>query len=184
MDNWVLKIHNNGQTTPQQIDPNKFQDTTIQSIYACNYHSYTDVPMAHSLLGVVIIMGNWGLGIPIAKIPLNKSILITFHGRTIQSIHTGTSHTLAQCTDNTIFVWGFNNYGQLGLGHEDNILIPTQLPDPLDRAFRVRHQNLLKHHVFFNTPDPKSRFLSKCVFNHDETAQSRTEDDTCSMAKK
>ena len=176
--------HNNSQTTPQQIDPNKFQDTTIQSIYACNYHSYALCTNGTLFAWGRNFNGELGLGHTNSQNTPQQINIDHFHGRTIQSIHTGTSHTLAQCTDNTIFVWGFNNYGQLGLGHEDNILIPKQLPDPLNRDFRVRHQNLLKHHVFFNTPDPKSRFLSKCVFNHDETAQSRTEDDTCSMAKK
>ena len=64
--------HNNGQTTPQQIDPNKFQDTTIQSIYACNYHSYALCTNGTLFAWGRNFNGELGLDIPIKTPSTNQ----------------------------------------------------------------------------------------------------------------
>ncbi len=39
----------------------------------------------------------------------------------VSSIHSGEGFTLAIMVDGTLRAWGFNNSGQLGLGHTDHI---------------------------------------------------------------
>ena len=39
-------------------------------------------------------------------------------------------HTVAIRSDGSLWVWGYNGYGQLGLGDTTNRLVPTQVPAP------------------------------------------------------
>ena len=36
-------------------------------------------------------------------------------------------HTLALTTDAEVLAWGKNNFGQLGLGHGENVSTPTEV---------------------------------------------------------
>ena len=104
-------------------------------------------------------------------------------------VHSYPNGTIAMRKDGTLFAWGKNHKGQLGLGHHDNEPIPTQLPDPLEQAFIKGHQRLafLKQNsntFFSNTAvDPTTRFLSGSVLHPSETDQSRTQSTTVSMEK-
>jgi alpha-tubulin suppressor-like RCC1 family protein len=51
----------------------------------------------------------------------------------ISNGHNG--HTLAIKTDGTLWVWGWNSSGQLGLNHVDNVLSPVQLGSATDWKF-------------------------------------------------
>ena len=42
-------------------------------------------------------------------------------------ISASNKHVMALKTDGTLWVWGGNNYGELGLGHTNNVFLPTQL---------------------------------------------------------
>ena len=42
---------------------------------------------------------------------------------------TGFSHTVTISDDGTVFAFGHNNYGQLGLGHNDEISEPSRIPN-------------------------------------------------------
>jgi hypothetical protein len=46
---------------------------------------------------------------------------------TAQTIASGTTHNLALCTDSTVWVWGRNNYGQLGNGSTVGSPVPVQV---------------------------------------------------------
>jgi alpha-tubulin suppressor-like RCC1 family protein len=46
----------------------------------------------------------------------------------IIAIAAGDNHSLALAADGTIYAWGYNGYGQLGLGDTANRLYPVQLP--------------------------------------------------------
>ncbi|HLX52768.1 MAG TPA: hypothetical protein VKR58_02450, partial [Aquella sp.] len=37
------------------------------------------------------------------------------------------NHTIALTNSNEIYVWGRNHYGQLGLGHKNNMYVPSKL---------------------------------------------------------
>jgi alpha-tubulin suppressor-like RCC1 family protein len=41
---------------------------------------------------------------------------------------TGCNHTLALCDDHTVFAWGCNARGQLGLTHNNHCMTPQQIP--------------------------------------------------------
>lgn len=45
----------------------------------------------------------------------------------IKSISCGAHHTIVLTTGGEIYVWGYNNYGQLGLGHTRDIYVPLKL---------------------------------------------------------
>ncbi|ETV65188.1 hypothetical protein, variant 2 [Aphanomyces astaci] len=46
----------------------------------------------------------------------------------VQAIACGSRHTLAITSEFTVLSWGWNMYGQLGLGHLDTVRIPTEIP--------------------------------------------------------
>lgn len=46
---------------------------------------------------------------------------------TIKSICCGADHSMVLLENNLIYVWGYNEYGQLGLGHFNNINLPQKL---------------------------------------------------------
>ncbi|RHY51203.1 hypothetical protein DYB34_005662, partial [Aphanomyces astaci] len=46
----------------------------------------------------------------------------------VQAIACGSRHTLAITSEFTVLSWGWNMYGQLGLGHLDTVRIPTDIP--------------------------------------------------------
>lgn len=46
-----------------------------------------------------------------------------------KQIAAGSEHFLALMDDGSVYAWGKNSEGQLGLGHKDNIGIPTKIPD-------------------------------------------------------
>ena len=50
-----------------------------------------------------------------------------FQGKTLQSIQTGCTCTYALCTDGTLFAWGYNDHGQLGLGNTTEYNTPQQI---------------------------------------------------------
>ena len=46
-------------------------------------------------------------------------------GAPFADVSCGWSHTLARTSDGDVFAWGFNAYGQLGLGHVQSVHYPT-----------------------------------------------------------
>jgi len=52
--------------------------------------------------------------------------LTNIGGRTISKIAAGQHHSLILCSDNTVWTWGYNTYGQLGDGTTTNSPLPVQ----------------------------------------------------------
>jgi len=59
--------------------------------------------------------------ITIAKDPVDGAIF--------SEIACGWSHTLAVTSAGSIYSWGFNEYGQLGLGHKKSVFYPQLVKD-------------------------------------------------------
>jgi len=51
------------------------------------------------------------------------------------SISCGNAHSLAIKTDGTLWSWGYNNYGQLGVGDTANRTVPTQVGNETNWAY-------------------------------------------------
>ena len=174
--------HNNHQNTPQRINPSHFQGKTIQSIHIGGIYTLALCPD-----GSLFAWGHNGygqLGLGHTNEQLTPKLIDTnhFQGKTIQSIHTGDNHTLVLCTDGSLFAWGRNDDGQLGLGHNNNKHTPQPLLDPLERSFRKGHQTLNSNAFFSSTSvDPTSRFLSGYVLQPIESDLSRTQPTTTGL---
>ena len=41
----------------------------------------------------------------------------------------GENHTITLSNDGTLYSFGYNTYGQLGLGNNDDVSIPTPIPN-------------------------------------------------------
>ena len=87
-----------------------------------------------------------------------------------KSIYTGFNHTLALMTNSSLYVWGKNDIGQFGLGHNQHQYTPQKIEGRLERAFRLGHENLKSLSMFGNKSSEerrvlKNRFLSQHVLN-------------------
>ena len=117
------------QNTPQHIDPAHFNNKPIQYIRTAPYHT-----LVLSIDGSLYAWGynehgELGLG---NNENQNSPQLIDpshFNNEPVQSIHTGSLHTLVLTTEGHLYSWGDNEYGQLGLGHYEGQYTP-QLIDP------------------------------------------------------
>ncbi|KAG9017998.1 hypothetical protein FRB90_012666 [Tulasnella sp. 427] len=49
-------------------------------------------------------------------------------GKNIVDIACGQQHTIALDADGYVYVWGFNGYCRLGLGHQKDVMLPTIVP--------------------------------------------------------
>jgi len=56
-----------------------------------------------------------------------RTVTANYYAFMTMTIEAGGGHTLAIRTDGTLWVWGRNEFGQLGLGDGTNRLIPTQV---------------------------------------------------------
>jgi alpha-tubulin suppressor-like RCC1 family protein len=60
-------------------------------------------------------------------------LLVTFlcggvsHGDTVRRVAAGVNHTLTLKEDGTLWSWGYNNYGQLGIGSTVDQWFPAQV---------------------------------------------------------
>lgn len=64
---------------------------------------------------------------PDKKILHQPTHLKSLSGKMICQIHCGDHHMLAMSTEGDLWGWGGNEYGQLGLGHVNDILLPVPL---------------------------------------------------------
>ena len=60
-----------------------------------------------------------------SNVPVAVTASGVLNGKTILSISTGSSHSLALCADGTVAAWGRNNYGQLGNGSNIDSSFPV-----------------------------------------------------------
>ena len=167
--------HTNEQLAPQLISNDHFQGKNIQSIYTVGDHILVQCTDGSLFAWGRNECGQLALGHTNDQYTPQLTSNDHFQEKHIQSFHTGDNHTIVLCTDGSLFAWGKNNDGQLGLGHNNNEHTPQPLQDPLERAFRKGHQTLNSNAFFSNTSvDPTSRFLSKFVLSSGDTATVRT----------
>ena len=203
--------HTNHENTPQLIDSNHFQSKTIRSIHTGGHYTLALSTDGSLFAWGWNNCGQLGLGhASIVNTPRNDGLVFAwgatsagqlgghtnhqntsqrinpshFQGKSIQSIHVEDNYTFALCTNGSLFAWGRNDDGQLGLGHNNNKHTPQPLLAPLERSFRKGHQRLNSNAFFSNkSVDPTSRFLSKYVLQPVKTDLSRTQPTTVSMKK-
>ncbi|MEI7912513.1 MAG: cadherin-like beta sandwich domain-containing protein, partial [Verrucomicrobiota bacterium] len=60
-----------------------------------------------------------------SSVPLLVNRTGVLAGKTVTTIATGASHSLALCSDGTLAAWGYNSYGQLGDGSSANRSLPV-----------------------------------------------------------
>jgi alpha-tubulin suppressor-like RCC1 family protein len=70
-------------------------------------------------------------GISATTATLNGEIA-SLGGRAFVAVSAGYGHSLGVCSDGTLWAWGYNAYGQLGLGDITNRLSPTQVGSDTD----------------------------------------------------
>ena len=75
--------------------------------------------------------GQFGAGQAVGRaMPASISrITVGLTSKTVKLLAAGPSHSLAVTTDNQIFTWGQNDYGQLGVGDTTNRRLPTAVSD-------------------------------------------------------
>ncbi len=74
-----------------------------------------------------------GLGIDSttgSSVPVAVAMTGVLAGKSIVAVAEGYLHSLALCSDGTVAAWGYNNYGQLGIGNTTN----SQLPALVNRS--------------------------------------------------
>ena len=71
-------------------------------------------------------------------------------GYSILDISAGFGHTAAVSDQGHLFSWGFNEEGQLGLGHEESVDTPTLVDTFPD-------QDSSKYCLLYTSPSPRDR---------------------------
>ena len=72
----------------------------------------------------------------------------------VKRVTTGFAHSFIETTDNKLFVFGFNAYGQLGLGDTTNRATPVELTDPNIKG-KVKFIALSSANSLIQTTDDK-----------------------------
>lgn len=137
---WSWGYNNRGQlgvndkTVNTSLNPQKIESVTgIVGISAGNYHSlavkndgtvwawgYNN----HGQLG----LGNLSNYYSPQKIDSMKLKLFnTFDSNTRFKIQAGHNHSVALSSNGDVYAWGYNNYGQLGLNNNIQMLTPTKI---------------------------------------------------------
>ena len=140
--------HTDNQYTPQLINPEHFHYNTIKSIHIEFMHALalmddgTLYTWGQNDYGQLGLDHNYDAYTPQLIDPNH------FDNKTIQSIYTEENHTLAMMTDGSLYSWGENEFGQLGLGHTDDQNTPQKIEGRLEKAFRLGHKNLKSLSMF------------------------------------
>ena len=70
-------------------------------------------------------LGDSGVSVSSSNVPVAITASGVLRGKTILSISVGGSHSLALCGDGTLAAWGYNFYGQLGDGTNNDSNVPV-----------------------------------------------------------
>jgi len=125
--------HNLDQTTPVRITRNQFGDSRALMV-ACG-HFYTMVLTSE---GHVWTCGNnefgqLGFHDNVPRMRLTQILPASFDGMLIGMIAAGIGHCLALSKDDgTLWAWGLNSSGELGLGDETEAVV-VSIPHPVSR---------------------------------------------------
>ena len=110
--------------TNHKKSPQELSLLNIITVYCGGYHTIalTDSGILYSWGGNGY--GQLGLG---HKIDTNLPQEINFIFEPIASVAFGDNHIIVLTTNNKIYVWGYNYFGQLGLGHYAHQYSPQEL---------------------------------------------------------
>jgi len=114
--------HHNNVNTPQRIS--FFSNIKISKIYCGSLSSFILIDV-----GDIYCFGynnkfQLGLG---HDINMNyPQLLLGLKGKNVKELIVGMGHNFAVTESKIVYCWGFNKYGQLGLGHKMNVEIPIQ----------------------------------------------------------
>jgi hypothetical protein len=100
------------------------------SIYGCGYNS------------------NGQLGLDDKDKRDTLTLIDKIDGKTPIQVSCGTYHTIVLMSDWSIYICGYNDYGQLGLGDYDNRYILTEIIKPIGMITPI----LLQGHMYENNP--------------------------------
>lgn len=90
-------------------------------------HNHTTIISDHVYVCGRNLEGRLGLGHKINQcIPQKLNFNFNFN-KTIKSISCGAHHTIALTNSNEIYAWGGNEYGQVGLAHNQNQYLPQKI---------------------------------------------------------
>lgn len=110
-----------------------FYDTTASSWVPNNGIAKIKAGDSHMMAlktdGTLVVWGvnsHGELGMPLTFVQSTKPLPIG-GSDTWLDFATGNDFCLAVKSDGTLWAWGRNNYGQLGLGHTNDVLTPTQV---------------------------------------------------------
>jgi alpha-tubulin suppressor-like RCC1 family protein len=102
--------------------------------FVANYHGGTgnDLVLVWQRQGVYAWGKNWSgqLGnnnTVDSKVPVPVDENGVLAGRTVISVASGMSHSVALCSDGTVVAWGYNGYGQLGNNSTTDSKVPVRV---------------------------------------------------------
>ena len=64
-------------------------------------------------------------------------------GKHITQVACGSQHSIALDSEGVVYVWGYNGYCRLGLGHQKDMLFPTPVPHVRPSAQIPRNETSL-----------------------------------------
>jgi alpha-tubulin suppressor-like RCC1 family protein len=140
--------HTDNQITPQLINPEHFPNKTIQSIHVGTFKTFALMTDGSLFAWGFNGKGQLGLGHNNDQYAPQLIDPGNYENQAIQSIHAGSNHTLALMYNGSLYAWGSNYSGQLGLGHNEHQNTPQQIEGRLEKAFRLGHENLKSLSMF------------------------------------
>lgn len=79
------------------------------------------------------------------KVPMNTTAFVQLESNEIiTDVILGSSHSSIQTSSNRRFVWGWNQYGQLGFEHKENQSVPVEFQNPFES--QIAHMSLGVYH--------------------------------------
>ena len=67
-----------------------------------------------------------------------------FDYKDVKDIYTHNDNTFLVKNDGTLWATGYNEFGQLGLGHNNNIAEYTKLDDNVDHVLAIKNLTIIK----------------------------------------
>ncbi len=120
-------------TTPTEVAA--LSGVTVSSISAGYYHSAAITADGRLLAWGKNTYGQLGLGDTTDR--SSPTVVPTFVGMTVSRVVAGCHHTLANTSDGRAWCFGWNYYGQLGLGDTSYRATPVELVLPGGRAVQA-----------------------------------------------
>ena len=140
---------------PRRIPPHIFGDCKVSMVCPSDLHLVVLDERGRLFVSGDSYEGTLGLG---ARRGLDRYVLIPmqitdpeFVSVPTKFIATGYSKTIAHRVDGSVYTWGNNRCGVLGLGHDDEVFSPTRLD--IVTPHLIVHVSTSQHHTVFVMED-------------------------------